>query len=76
MTESERERLFSAARATLLDEFPDALAIYAYGRTLFERDADQVLAWEASAMSRYARHREELRELLEQFRRTGTGYGP
>ena len=45
------------------------------GRTLFESDSDKVLAWEASAMTRYGHYREEVREILEDFRRTGIGYG-
>jgi uncharacterized protein len=45
------------------------------GRTLFESDSEKVLAWEASAMSRYAHYREEVRDILEDFRRTGIGYG-
>jgi uncharacterized protein len=45
------------------------------GRTLFESNPEQVLAWEASAMSRYAHYREEVRGILEDFRRTGIGYG-
>lgn len=44
------------------------------GQTLYVSEPDQVLAWEASAMSRYARHREEIRDILEDFRRTGVGY--
>ena len=44
------------------------------GRTLYVSEPDQVLAWEAAAMSRYARHREEIRDILEDFRRTGVGY--
>lgn len=44
------------------------------GRTLYVSQPDQVLAWEAAAMSRYARHREEIRDILEDFRRTGVGY--
>jgi predicted nucleotidyltransferase len=45
------------------------------GRTLFESDPEKVLAWEASAMSRYARYRDEVRGILDDFRRTGIGYG-
>jgi uncharacterized protein len=45
------------------------------GRTLFESDPEKVLVWEASAMSRYAHYREEVRDILEEFRRTGIGYG-
>lgn len=44
------------------------------GRPLYVSDPDQVLAWEAAAMSRYARHLEEIRDILEDFRRTGVGY--
>ncbi|HJS91173.1 MAG TPA: nucleotidyltransferase domain-containing protein [Steroidobacteraceae bacterium] len=44
------------------------------GRTLYVSEPDQVLAWEAAAMSRYARHREEIREILEDFGRSGVGY--
>ena len=44
------------------------------GQTLYVSEPDQVLAWEAAAMSRYARHREEIRDILEDFRRTGVGY--
>ncbi|MGA7538027.1 MAG: nucleotidyltransferase domain-containing protein [Steroidobacteraceae bacterium] len=44
------------------------------GRTLYVSEPDHVLAWEAAAMSRYARHREEIRDILEDFRRTGVGY--
>ncbi|MGH8289047.1 MAG: type VII toxin-antitoxin system MntA family adenylyltransferase antitoxin [Steroidobacteraceae bacterium] len=44
------------------------------GRTLHVAEPDQLLAWEAAAMSRYARHREEIRDILEDFRRTGVGY--
>lgn len=45
------------------------------GRTLFESDPEKVLAWEASAMSQYAHYREEVRGILDDFRRTGIGYG-
>ena len=45
------------------------------GRTVFESDPEKVLAWEASAMSRYAHYREEVRGILDDFRRTGIGYG-
>jgi predicted nucleotidyltransferase len=44
------------------------------GRVLHVSDANAVLSWEASAMSRYARHREEIRDILEDFKRTGIGY--
>jgi predicted nucleotidyltransferase len=48
--------------------------VLADGKTLFASSPGRVLAWEATAMSRYARHREEIRTILEQFRRTGIGY--
>lgn len=44
------------------------------GRMLYVSEPDQVLAWEAAAMSRYASHREEIRDILEDFRKTGVGY--
>jgi len=44
------------------------------GQMLHVSEPDQVLAWEGAAMSRYARHREEIRDILEDFRRTGVGY--
>jgi predicted nucleotidyltransferase len=50
--------------------------VLAGGKTLFESNPEAVLAWEASAMSRYARHREEIRDILSQFERTGIGYLP
>ena len=48
--------------------------VLADGRLLFAARPDQVLAWEASAMSRYARHNESIRGILEDFRKTGVGY--
>ena len=45
------------------------------GRTLFQSDPERVLAWEASALTRYGHYREEVRGILEDFRRTGIGYG-
>lgn len=44
------------------------------GQALFVRQPETVLAWEASAMSDYARHRYGIREILEDFQRTGIGY--
>jgi uncharacterized protein len=49
--------------------------VLADGQSLYVSDPGAVLAWEASAMSRYARHREEIHDILEDFRRTGIGYG-
>lgn len=48
--------------------------VLAEGRTLYQSDPAQVLGWEAAAMSRYARYREEVRDILEDFRKTGVGY--
>jgi uncharacterized protein len=138
MTQTERQRIFTAARDALLTALPDAWAIYAYGsfargdewpssdidlavllppgrkiddllglmsevsqrthrdvdlvdlrkvgdvllrevledgHVLFLSHPDAVLVWEAAAMSRYARYREETRDILEDFHRTGIGYG-
>jgi predicted nucleotidyltransferase len=44
------------------------------GHALFVSAPDAVLDWEASAISRQARHREEIRDILLDFRRTGIGY--
>jgi predicted nucleotidyltransferase len=44
------------------------------GRTLFAADANALLDWEATAMSRYGRHTEEIREILADFARTGVAY--
>lgn len=44
------------------------------GRTAFVSDPEKVLSWEASAMSDYARHRESIKGILEDFQRTGVGY--
>lgn len=48
--------------------------VLADGKTLFSCNRAVVLAWEASAMSRYARHREEIKDILAEFERTGIGY--
>jgi predicted nucleotidyltransferase len=44
------------------------------GRSLFESDPEKVLVWEASAMTRYAHYLDEVRDILDDFRRTGIGY--
>ena len=44
------------------------------GVVVFARDTNFLLSWETTALSRYVRHREETRELLEEFSRTGIGY--
>jgi uncharacterized protein len=48
--------------------------VLAYGIPLYVRYPEQVLAWEASAMSEYAEHRLRIHDLLEDFARTGVGY--
>ena len=45
------------------------------GRTLFESDPEKVFAWEAYALTRYGHYRDEVRDILDDFRRTGIGYG-
>jgi uncharacterized protein len=139
MLDDERQRVLAAARETLLEHLPDAVAIYAYGsfargddwpqsdidlavllppgraipdvlgtiailsaqtkrdidlidlrrvgsvligevlrsgQLLYAADPDTLLAWEASAMSRYAHHREEIRDILADFQKSGIGYAP
>ncbi len=44
------------------------------GKALYSSAPDQVLVWEASAMSRYGHYREEVRGILEDFERTGIAY--
>jgi uncharacterized protein len=44
------------------------------GRTLYNAQPAKVLEWEANAMSRHARYREEIRAILGDFRRSGVGY--
>ncbi len=46
-----------------------------HGIPLYAANSEQVLAWEASAMSEYAEHHWRIRSLLEDFNRTGIGYG-
>jgi len=45
------------------------------GRALFVSDPERVLDWESTALSRYARHREEIAGILRDFEDTGIGYG-
>jgi len=49
--------------------------VLAEGRTLYVSRPDMVLEWEGTAISRYQRYREEVRDLLEDFQKTGMGYG-
>lgn len=44
------------------------------GLSLFKSDADQVLGWEAEAISEYGVHRARIRDILDDFQRTGVGY--
>jgi uncharacterized protein len=46
------------------------------GRALYVRDQDQLLDWEARAISSYSDHRYRIRGLLDDFSRTGVGYAP
>ena len=50
--------------------------VLAEGRTLYVSHPGMVLEWEGTAISRYQRYREEVRDLLENFQSTGVGYGP
>jgi predicted nucleotidyltransferase len=49
--------------------------ILAEGRILHVSQPDRVLEWEGTAISRYQRYREEVRDLLKDFQSTGIGYG-
>lgn len=48
--------------------------VLATGRQIYAAEPNRVLGWEASAMSRYTRHREEIQSILEEFHRSGIGY--
>jgi predicted nucleotidyltransferase len=50
--------------------------VLAEGRTLYVSRPDMVLEWEGTAISRYQRYREEVRDLLEDFQKTSVGYEP
>jgi predicted nucleotidyltransferase len=49
--------------------------VLADGRLIYVARPDEVLEWEGMAVSRYQRYREEVRDLLDDFRKTGIGYG-
>jgi uncharacterized protein len=49
--------------------------VLADGRQIYVARPDEVLEWEGTAVSRYQRYREEVRDLLDDFRKTGIGYG-
>jgi predicted nucleotidyltransferase len=48
--------------------------VLAEGRILYSSHPDRVLEWEGTAISRYQRYREEVRDLLSDFQSTGIGY--
>jgi predicted nucleotidyltransferase len=48
--------------------------ILAEGELLYSADAALTLAWEAEALSEYAAHRLEIRDILKQFAADGIGY--
>jgi predicted nucleotidyltransferase len=49
--------------------------VLAEGRTLYLSRPNEVLEWEGTAITRYQHYREEVRDLLRDFARTGVGYG-
>jgi uncharacterized protein len=49
--------------------------VLAEGRILYLSRPDEVLEWEGTAITRYQHYREEIRDLLRDFARTGIGYG-
>jgi predicted nucleotidyltransferase len=48
--------------------------VLAEGQSLYVSQPDRVLEWEGTAISRYQRYREEVRDLLADFDKTGIGY--
>lgn len=48
--------------------------VLASGILLYTNSPDELLAWEAEALSRYARHREDISGILQDMKRTGIGY--
>jgi predicted nucleotidyltransferase len=48
--------------------------VLTHGVPVYVAHPEQVLAWEAGAMSEYADHRMRIRDLLADFERTGVGY--
>jgi hypothetical protein len=47
--------------------------VLAEGDTLCTSRPDAVLEWEGNAISRYQHYRDEVRDLLEDFQKTGIG---
>lgn len=48
--------------------------VLAEGQALHVSQPDRVLEWEGTAISHYQRYREEVRDLLADFEKTGIGY--
>lgn len=48
--------------------------VIATGRVLYTVDPDEVPIWEGEALTRYGYYRHEVRELLDDFQRTGIAY--
>ncbi len=48
--------------------------VLAEGRPIYVSRPGDVLEWEGTAISRYQRYREEVRDLLDDFKKTGIGY--
>lgn len=51
------------------------MQVLRHGRPLYIARPGEVLAWEAQAITRYGHYRHEVADLMEQFERTGIGYG-
>jgi hypothetical protein len=80
MTQSERRAIFDTDRDTVLATLPEVgdvlrREVLESGGSLFASDSERVLAWGACAMTRYANYREEVREILADFRRAGIDFG-
>jgi uncharacterized protein len=60
-----------------LDRASDVLRreVLAGGACIYQANPDEVLAWEANALTRYGHYRREVADLLNDFRASGRGYG-
>jgi uncharacterized protein len=50
------------------------MEVIGQGETFYVADPDRLLGWEAQAISAYREHRFHIREILDDFSRTGVGY--
>lgn len=50
--------------------------VLAKGIQLYSANREQTLGWEAETLSEYADHQSRIRGILDDFKRTGTGFHP